>query len=132
MVRLPIYWTLACGMLSCDWCWQFMTYARPAAAKIAVPPLEKLMKKTLFTAVVAASTALFSIGCDVEQTEPGRMPDVDVDVEPGNMPEVDVDTPEVDLETEEKTVTTPEVDVSTEESTIEVPTGLDVDLPEDN
>ncbi len=52
---------------------------------------------------------------EVKQTEEGRMPsvDVDTDVKGGALPDVDVDTPEIDVETETKT--------------IEVPTGIDVD-----
>lgn len=61
--------------------------------------------------------------CDVEQTEEGSLPDVDVDVEEGNLPEYDVDAPEVTAGTTEKQVDVPDVDVdvSTEEKTVDVP-----------
>ncbi|MEL6604328.1 MAG: hypothetical protein AAFP20_13995 [Cyanobacteria bacterium J06614_10] len=74
--------------------------------------------------------SLFAVGCSVEQTREGELPDVDVDVqaEPGQLPQYDVEGPDVDVETKETTVEVPEVEVTTEEKTIEVPT-LDVDLP---
>lgn len=48
-------------------------------------------------------------GCEVEQTEEGEMPEVRV--EGGNLPEYDVDAPDVDVSTEERTITVPTVDV---------------------
>lgn len=48
-------------------------------------------------------------GCEVEKTEEGSLPDVEV--EGGNMPEYDVDGPDVDVGTKEKTITVPDVDV---------------------
>ena len=55
-------------------------------------------------------TTLGMAGCDVEKTEDGSLPDVEV--EGGNMPESDVDAPEVDVGTEEKVITVPDVDVT--------------------
>lgn len=68
------------------------------------------MKKT-FTVLTAAMFALSLSACDVDQTEEGSMPDVDVDVEGGNLPEFDVDAPEVEVKMEEKTIEVPVVDV---------------------
>ncbi len=48
-------------------------------------------------------------GCDVEKTEEGSLPEVEV--KGGNMPEYDVDAPDVDVGTEEKTITVPDVDI---------------------
>lgn len=48
-------------------------------------------------------------GCDVEKTEEGSLPEVDV--KGGNLPKYDVDTPDVDVGTKEKTITVPDVDV---------------------
>jgi hypothetical protein len=74
------------------------------------------MKIVRLTAVAALCVGLLTAaGCDVEKTEEGSMPDVDVTG--GNMPEYDVDGPDVDVGT--KTVE------------VEVPT-VDVDLPEDD
>lgn len=55
-------------------------------------------------------TTLGMAGCDVDKTEEGSLPDVEV--EGGNMPEYDVDAAEVDVGTKEKTVTVPDVDVT--------------------
>lgn len=64
--------------------------------------------------------AVLALGaCDIDQTEEGEMPDVDVSVEDGNMPEYDVDGPEVEVGTQQDTVI------------VETPT-VDVDLPEDD
>ncbi|MFN2099406.1 hypothetical protein [Altererythrobacter sp. MF3-039] len=66
------------------------------------------MKKIISTATLFA--AAFSLSaCDVDQTEEGEMPDVDV--EGGNLPEFDVETADVDVGTEEVTVDVPTVDV---------------------
>ncbi len=88
------------------------------------------MKKPLLCSALTGLFVLASAGCDVEQTEPGAMPDVDVDVDPGAVPAYDVDAPDVDVSTEEKQVTVPDVDVETEEATIEVP-DVDINLPQD-
>lgn len=71
------------------------------------------MKKFIAATVLATAT-LGLAACDVDQTEEGSMPDVDV--EGGNLPEFDVEGPDVDI--------------GTEETTIEVPT-VDVDMPDD-
>lgn len=75
----------------------------------------------LITAALATSLGLTA--CDVEQTEEGELPEVDVDVEEGNMPEYNVDAPEITAGTTEKEVEVPEVDVdvTTEEKTVDVP-----------
>lgn len=63
-----------------------------------------------FSIVAALGTmALGLSACDVEQTEEGEMPDLEV--QGGNMPEYDVDTADVDLTTEEQTVEVPVLDV---------------------
>ena len=85
------------------------------------------MTRNLF-AVTLLSGLMFALpGCDIEQTEPGRAPDVDVQADPGKVPEYDVDAPDVDLHTEKKKVNVPNVDVDVrqEEKSIKVP-DLDV------
>jgi hypothetical protein len=83
--------------------------------------------------VTLASAGLFVLaGCDVDQTQEGRLPDVDVDVAEGQLPEYDVDGPDIDVGTREEQVEVPTgIDVETEERTIEVP-DVDVDLPNDD
>lgn len=69
------------------------------------------MKKfAIFASVAGAALALTA--CDVDQTEEGELPEVDV--EGGNMPEFDVEGPEVDVETGTETVEVPTLDVDVE------------------
>jgi hypothetical protein len=87
---------------------------------------------TSLPALLLTGLLCMAPGCDVEQTEQGELPDMNVDVEgdPGEMPEYDVETPEVDVTTEEQTVEVPDVDVETETETVEVP-DVNVDLPDE-
>lgn len=89
------------------------------------------MKISLLSAGLAAVLGFALVGCDVEKTREGEMPDVDVDVQEGQMPAYDVDGPEVDVNMEESKVKVPDVDVDMEEKTIKTP-DIDIDLPEDN
>ncbi len=68
--------------------------------------------KKLISATLTAAAAFGLVACDVDQTEEGEMPEVNV--EEGNMPEFDVEGPEVETGT----------------TTVEVPT-VDVDGPDD-
>jgi len=75
------------------------------------------------------SIALISlVSCDVDQTQEGEMPEVDVNVEEGDMPEYDVDWADVDVNTTTRTVEVPKVVVVMEEEEVEVPV-VDVDMP---
>lgn len=85
--------------------------------------------KWIWTSIALTATLGLS-ACDVEQTEEGSLPDVDVSAEGGNMPEYDVDTADVDVGTQEETVTVPDVDVSTQEEQVTVP-DVDVTMPDD-
>lgn len=63
------------------------------------------MKKIIATSTVLA--AAFSLSaCDVDQTEEGSLPDVEV--EGGNLPEFDVEPMDVDVDSN---IEMPEVDV---------------------
>ena len=66
------------------------------------------MRKLMSLALVSTA-ALGLAACDVEQTEEGDLPEVNV--EGGNMPEYDVDVPDVDVKTEETTVEVPTLEV---------------------
>ncbi len=73
------------------------------------------MKKTyMILAAMTASAALFT-SCEVEQTQDGKLPkvDVDVDAEGGQLPKFDVDAPDVDVSVKKKKVEieVPDVDV---------------------
>jgi len=79
--------------------------------------------------LVAALVALPFSACDIDRTDEGELPEVEI--EGGELPEYDVDTADVDVHTDEKTVTVPDVDVEMEEKTVEVP-DVDVDMPDDD
>lgn len=87
------------------------------------------MRKFL-TIICASVLAVTFGGCDVDVEDEGSLPEVNV--EGGDMPDVDVTLPDVDVGTEETTVTVPDVDVDvgTEESTVTVP-DVDVDVPDE-
>ncbi|MGK7389132.1 MAG: hypothetical protein ACNS60_02235 [Candidatus Cyclobacteriaceae bacterium M2_1C_046] len=69
--------------------------------------------------------------CDVEKTEEGESPELDVDVEAesGEMPEYDVNWADVTVDTRTKTVTVPEVVIVQKEKQVEVPY-VDVSMPD--
>lgn len=69
------------------------------------------------------------VACDIEQTEEGSLPDIDVDVDPGNMPEYNVDWVDIDVGTRTTTITVPKVVVVMEEEEVEVPV-IDFDAPD--
>lgn len=72
--------------------------------------------------------ALPDASVSVTQTEEGNMPKYEViQTEEGNMPKYDVDGEMTGGEMPSVDVDAPEVDVQTEERTIEVPTGVDVE-----
>ncbi len=97
--------------------------------------MPNLMKLFVISGVALALTA-----CDVNKTQDGEMPDVDV--EGGNMPEYEVtqteegEMPDVDVdggELPEYEVDTADVDVEMETKEVEVTVPeVDVDMPEDD
>lgn len=78
------------------------------------------MKRSI-TALLVALCAIGLSACDVDKTQEGEAPKVEV--EGGQLPKYDVDGPDVDVKSEEKQVTVPDVDVDVkkEEKTITVP-----------
>lgn len=64
--------------------------------------------KKILTLLIAPLFAVGLTACDVDQTEEGQAPDVEV--EEGQLPAYDVEGPEVDVT--EDTVTVPDVDVN--------------------
>jgi len=71
------------------------------------------MKTRKFLSLILAPLFAFGLAaCNVDQTEEGEMPDVDV--EGGQVPEYDVDAADVDVGTDTQTVVTPDVDVQNE------------------
>ena len=84
-----------------------------------------------FTLSALSLATVMLIGCDVDKTQDGELPSVDVDVEAGQLPEYDVETADIDFGTREATVSVPDVDVSMEETQVSVPT-MDIDMPGDD
>lgn len=72
--------------------------------------MSNLIKKATILAF-ALTSALALTACDVDQTQEGELPDVDVNAEGGELPAYDVETPEVDVSTETVPVAVPDVDV---------------------
>jgi hypothetical protein len=75
-----------------------------------------------------AAAAVYMI--DIDQTQEGALPDVDIAVEGGQLPEFDAEVGTVSLGETQVEVETPEVKVITNTETITVPT-LSVDAPGD-
>jgi uncharacterized lipoprotein len=66
--------------------------------------------KTMIKVLVGASCFAMA-ACDVDQTQEGNLPDVDVNATGGQLPEFNVEGPDVNVGTENKTVQVPTVDV---------------------
>ena len=66
--------------------------------------------KTMIKVLVGAS-CLALVACDVDQTQEGNLPDIDVNASGGQLPEFNVEGPEVNVGTENRTVEVPTVDV---------------------
>ena len=67
------------------------------------------MKRIIITSLIAP-LAIGLAACDVDQTQEGELPEVEVTG--GQMPEYDVETADVDVGTEKKTVEVPDVDIT--------------------
>lgn len=67
------------------------------------------MKIRALSALLAPVLAFGIAACDVDQTEEGALPDVDV--EGGQLPEYDVDPADVDVGTDTQQVIVPDIDV---------------------
>ena len=82
--------------------------------------MKKINQKLTTTLTFVAALALMT-GCDVDQTQEGELPDVDIDVQEGALPAYDVDVVDVDVGMKTKTVEVPKVAVYFEEEEVEVP-----------
>jgi len=65
--------------------------------------------RNLVITLLSGAAALSLTACDVEQTEEGDLPEVNV--EGGNLPEFDVDAADVGVQVEEKTIEVPTLEV---------------------
>lgn len=68
------------------------------------------MKNLTKSLIILPAFLLGLSACDVEKTQEGKMPDVDVDVKGGQMPKYDVDSGDIDVEMKEKTIKVPTLD----------------------
>lgn len=92
--------------------------------------MNKAILKSAAIAVALGSVLTLS-ACNVEKTQEGEMPDVDVSAEGGQLPAYNVETPDVDVTTKQAEMTVPDVDVNSKDVTVPVP-DVDVTLPEEN
>ncbi len=68
------------------------------------------VKKAAFVAV--ALTSMFALSaCDVEKTQEGEMPEVNVTTEGGQLPAYDVETAEVEMGTETRVIEVPTAEI---------------------
>lgn len=74
-----------------------------------------MRNKKILTLFIAPLFAVGMTACDVDQTEEGDMPDVEV--EEGELPAYDVEGP--DVEVTEDTVTVPDIDVDAPEDDVD-------------
>lgn len=66
----------------------------------------------LTTGLVLVPALVFGLAaCDMKQTQEGKLPDVEV--KDGQVPKYDVDAADVDVKTEEKTITVPTLEYDT-------------------
>jgi len=88
------------------------------------------MMKTKLTAI--AALLLTVSACDVNKTQSGNLPDIDVDVsaDAGELPEYEVNWADIDVGTTTETVSVPKVVIVTEEEEVEVPF-IDINMPGD-
>jgi hypothetical protein len=89
-----------------------------------------MFQRTHLCLMLVAVTCGAGAACDVTRTEPGRAPnvDVDVDAEPGRWPEYDVEWANVEVGTTQRTITVPVVRVVQETREITVPY-IDINPP---
>ena len=79
-------------------------------------------------AAVVGAVAVVAIGVfafymvDIDQTQEGSMPDVNVSVEGGQLPKFDAEVGKVAVGEKDVTVDVPKVEVTTEKETVSVPT----------
>jgi hypothetical protein len=93
--------------------------------------MQNIIWRSTGVAIGLAATLALS-ACDVDQTQEGELPQVDVDVEGGQLPRYDVNAPEIEIATRDEQVTIPDVDIDVdrEERTITLP-DVNIDIPDE-
>jgi hypothetical protein len=70
------------------------------------------MRNKLMTIAMVGMLAFALGACTVEKTEEGNLPEYEIEqTEEGNLPEYDVDAADVEITTEERTITVPDIDI---------------------
>lgn len=82
----------------------------------------------VFTMPLLMACASLGFACDIDKTQDGKAPEIEVTE--GQMPKYDVDGPDVDVNTKTKEVEVPDIDVHSEKKQVEVP-DIDVNMPDD-
>ena len=86
--------------------------------------------RTFVVAIAAPTVALAMLaGCDIDKTQDGKMPSVDVDVKAGALPKYEVDVAEVKAGLKTETIMVPEVKMVEKE--IKVPT-VGIEMPDND
>lgn len=71
-----------------------------------------MRNKLMLTVATIGMLGLGLGACTVEQTEEGNLPEYEVEqTEEGNLPEYDVDAADVEITTEQRTITVPDIDI---------------------
>ncbi|GAB4183268.1 MAG: hypothetical protein Tsb002_05300 [Wenzhouxiangellaceae bacterium] len=83
------------------------------------------MRKLIYPLFILALTA-----CDIEQTEQGSLPEIDVEASAGNLPEYDIDWANIEIRTDTQMVEVPKLIVVMEEVEVDMPY-IDIDMPGD-
>ena len=90
------------------------------------------MRRKLLIGLVAPVFAFAMLGCDVDQTTEGKLPDGDGDGDGGQMPEFNVETAEIDVGTKKVDVTVPDVDVDVDSKEVEMTVpDINVTMPDE-
>ena len=72
----------------------------------------KSRTRNVVTGLALSSLLFLGVACTVEKTEEGQLPEYKVEkTQEGNLPKYDVDPAEVEVGTQEKTITVPDVDI---------------------
>ena len=69
--------------------------------------MQRFSKPLIAVMVIGAFAA-----CTADVEDPGRAPDIDVDM--GEAPQIDIDPVDVDVTTDTQTIVTPDIDINTE------------------
>jgi hypothetical protein len=71
-----------------------------------------MRNKLMLTVAMVGMLGLTLGACTVEQEEEGNLPEYEIEqTEEGNLPEYDVDADDIEITTEQRTITVPDIDI---------------------